>query len=169
MRIFDKFFGVVAPATGAPILAGLYAIVGLVFAILCFGRCKCHPSSIQHSASQPTPLHTRTRLNNNIHFTFSSEHGTECEIAYKIITPCPHTHPSTPLHPTLLCRITFAEHRPCSLLPPLPPFTCRNGFSKDSFFKRRSQRTRESRSQEPKGKYPISLFIVITGDSTFLF
>ncbi|KAG0040583.1 hypothetical protein BGZ82_001038 [Podila clonocystis] len=38
MKIFDKFFGLVKPATGAPILAAFYAIVGLVFMILCFGR-----------------------------------------------------------------------------------------------------------------------------------
>ncbi|KAG0203244.1 hypothetical protein BGX28_004426 [Mortierella sp. GBA30] len=38
MGAFDKFFGVVQPSTGAPILAGFYAIVGLVFTILSFGR-----------------------------------------------------------------------------------------------------------------------------------
>ncbi|KAG0085335.1 hypothetical protein BGZ93_007889 [Podila epicladia] len=38
MKIFDKFFGLVEPATGAPILAAFYAIVGFVFMILCFGR-----------------------------------------------------------------------------------------------------------------------------------
>ncbi|KAG0336233.1 hypothetical protein BG000_006787 [Podila horticola] len=38
MKIFDKFFGLVQPATGAPILAVFYAVVGLIFMILCFGR-----------------------------------------------------------------------------------------------------------------------------------
>ncbi|KAF9364793.1 hypothetical protein BGX34_000340, partial [Mortierella sp. NVP85] len=38
MKIFEKFFGVIEPAKGAPFLAGLYTIIGLVFMILCFGR-----------------------------------------------------------------------------------------------------------------------------------
>ncbi|KAF9301153.1 hypothetical protein BGZ74_007046 [Mortierella antarctica] len=38
MKIFDKFFGLVEPATAAPILAVCYAIIGFVFMILCFGR-----------------------------------------------------------------------------------------------------------------------------------
>ncbi|KAF9960081.1 hypothetical protein BGZ70_008691, partial [Mortierella alpina] len=38
MGMFDKFFGVFNPATFAPVLAGLYAVIGLVFMILCFGR-----------------------------------------------------------------------------------------------------------------------------------
>ncbi|KAF8930534.1 hypothetical protein BGZ58_008189 [Dissophora ornata] len=38
MGIFDKFFGLVAPATGTPILAALYAVVGFVFMVLSFGR-----------------------------------------------------------------------------------------------------------------------------------
>ncbi|KAF9926708.1 hypothetical protein BGZ67_007985 [Mortierella alpina] len=38
MGMFNKFFGVFNPATFAPVLAGLYAVIGLVFMILCFGR-----------------------------------------------------------------------------------------------------------------------------------
>ncbi|KAF9360208.1 hypothetical protein BGX26_010208 [Mortierella sp. AD094] len=38
MGIFDKFFGIVSPETGAPILSFIYTAIGLVFAILCFGR-----------------------------------------------------------------------------------------------------------------------------------
>ncbi|KAF9427853.1 hypothetical protein BGZ94_004006 [Podila epigama] len=38
MGLLDKFFGVVSPKAGAPILAAFYAIVGFVFMILCFGR-----------------------------------------------------------------------------------------------------------------------------------
>ncbi|KAF9907040.1 hypothetical protein EC991_011344 [Linnemannia zychae] len=38
MGIFDKFFGFIDPKTFAPILAGLYAIIGFVFMILSFGR-----------------------------------------------------------------------------------------------------------------------------------
>lgn len=40
MGMFDKFFGVIDPALFAPILAILYFAIGLVFTILCFGRCK---------------------------------------------------------------------------------------------------------------------------------
>lgn len=40
MGIFDKFFGFIDPKTFAPILAGFYALVGFVFMILSFGRCK---------------------------------------------------------------------------------------------------------------------------------
>lgn len=40
MGAMDKFFGVVPVSTGAPVLAVSYAIIGLVFTILCFGRCK---------------------------------------------------------------------------------------------------------------------------------
>ncbi|KAG0262403.1 hypothetical protein BG011_010200 [Mortierella polycephala] len=38
MGLFDKFFGLVQPSTGAPILAGFYTITGLAFTILSFGR-----------------------------------------------------------------------------------------------------------------------------------
>ncbi|KAF9978260.1 hypothetical protein BGZ73_003067 [Actinomortierella ambigua] len=38
-KYLDKFFGIVAPQTGAAALAVMYSIVGLVFAILSFGRC----------------------------------------------------------------------------------------------------------------------------------
>ncbi|KAG0285347.1 hypothetical protein BGZ96_010379 [Linnemannia gamsii] len=38
MALFSKFFGLVAAPTGAPILGLVYAIIGFVFAILCFGR-----------------------------------------------------------------------------------------------------------------------------------
>ncbi|KAF9965149.1 hypothetical protein BGZ70_005329 [Mortierella alpina] len=38
MGIFDKFFGLVQPRTGAPVLAAFYAIIGFVFTILSFGR-----------------------------------------------------------------------------------------------------------------------------------
>ncbi|KAG0236358.1 hypothetical protein BGW41_000439 [Actinomortierella wolfii] len=38
VKLFDSFFGVVAPRTGAIVLSILYSIIGLVFAILCFGR-----------------------------------------------------------------------------------------------------------------------------------
>ncbi|KAF9333396.1 hypothetical protein BGZ91_011272 [Linnemannia elongata] len=38
MALFSKFFGLVATPTGAPILGLVYATIGLVFAILCFGR-----------------------------------------------------------------------------------------------------------------------------------
>ncbi|KAI1320947.1 hypothetical protein EDD11_009270 [Mortierella claussenii] len=38
MGAFDKFFGVIAPARGAHLLAWFYTIVGAVFTILCFGR-----------------------------------------------------------------------------------------------------------------------------------
>lgn len=40
MGIFDKFFGFISPAKFAPILAAFYAVVGFVFMILSFGRCK---------------------------------------------------------------------------------------------------------------------------------
>lgn len=42
MALFSKFFGLVATPTGAPILGLVYAVIGLVFAILCFGRCMLH-------------------------------------------------------------------------------------------------------------------------------
>ncbi|KAF9954541.1 hypothetical protein BGZ65_003952 [Modicella reniformis] len=38
MGLFDKFFGVVEPGKAAPVLAFLYAVIGLVFMILSFGR-----------------------------------------------------------------------------------------------------------------------------------
>ncbi|GJJ72162.1 hypothetical protein EMPS_04519 [Entomortierella parvispora] len=38
MGFMDKFFGVLPPSTGAPILAVTYALIGLVFTMLCFGR-----------------------------------------------------------------------------------------------------------------------------------
>ncbi|KAH7049819.1 hypothetical protein BKA57DRAFT_529120 [Linnemannia elongata] len=38
MALFSKFFGLVVTPTGAPILGLVYAAIGLVFAILCFGR-----------------------------------------------------------------------------------------------------------------------------------
>ncbi|ORZ18394.1 hypothetical protein BCR41DRAFT_352301 [Lobosporangium transversale] len=38
MGLFDKFFGVIPPAAGAMGLGVLYTIIGLVFAILSFGR-----------------------------------------------------------------------------------------------------------------------------------
>ncbi|KAF9186771.1 hypothetical protein BGZ51_000847 [Haplosporangium sp. Z 767] len=38
MGLFDKFFGVVPPSAGTPVLAGLYALIGLAFTILSFGR-----------------------------------------------------------------------------------------------------------------------------------
>ncbi|KAF9910577.1 hypothetical protein EC991_006136 [Linnemannia zychae] len=38
MGFFDKFFGVVAAPTGAPILGLAYAAIGAIFTVLCFGR-----------------------------------------------------------------------------------------------------------------------------------
>ncbi|KAF9950758.1 hypothetical protein BGZ65_006395 [Modicella reniformis] len=38
MGLMDKFFGVVAPSTGAPIIAAIYTILGFAFTILSFGR-----------------------------------------------------------------------------------------------------------------------------------
>ncbi|KAK3807585.1 MAG: hypothetical protein J3Q66DRAFT_355790 [Benniella sp.] len=38
MGLFNKFFGVIPPAKFAPVLAGLYTVIGLAFAILSFGR-----------------------------------------------------------------------------------------------------------------------------------
>ncbi|GJJ74615.1 hypothetical protein EMPS_06973 [Entomortierella parvispora] len=38
MGLFNKFFGVIEPYTGAPVLAAIYAILGLVFMILSAGR-----------------------------------------------------------------------------------------------------------------------------------
>ncbi|KAG0055027.1 hypothetical protein BGZ83_009797 [Gryganskiella cystojenkinii] len=38
MGAFDKFFGLVQPSTGAPILAIIYAILGFVFMVLSAGR-----------------------------------------------------------------------------------------------------------------------------------
>ncbi|KAG0252924.1 hypothetical protein BG011_006670 [Mortierella polycephala] len=38
MGLFDKFFGFISPAKFAPVLAGAYFLIGLVFMILSFGR-----------------------------------------------------------------------------------------------------------------------------------
>ncbi|KAF9924750.1 hypothetical protein FBU30_005353 [Linnemannia zychae] len=38
MGLFEKFFGVIAAPTGTPILSSIYAVIGGIFTVLCFGR-----------------------------------------------------------------------------------------------------------------------------------
>lgn len=40
MIFLNKFFGVVQPSTGVPILALIYTLLGALFTILSFSRCK---------------------------------------------------------------------------------------------------------------------------------